>query len=143
MQDQDEKLLNEIYKDARMGMQATKILLSKTQDPGLNEQLTDQYGDYSETAKAAENELIKNNLVPEDNNLVTKAGQWGSLELSTVTGKEPAKIAELMIEGNNMGIVNMTKKIKEFSNTSDTVDSIAKNFIKVQEENIENLKQYL
>ena len=45
------EMLEEIFKGAKMGMNATKLVMDKTKDTDLKNKLTGQYGSFSKTAQ--------------------------------------------------------------------------------------------
>lgn len=143
MKDHSEKLLGEIYKGARMGMQATKTILNKSSNQALNRELESQYQSYLKSAQEAEKKLIKSNKMPQDNDILAKATLWGSIQMETMADTKASHIAELMINGSTMGIIDMTKSINEFKDADSGTTSLARRFIKNEERNIEKLKQYL
>ena len=143
MKEHSEKLLGEIYKGAKMGMQATKTVLSKSSDKALNKQLESQYDSYLKSAPEAEKKLIKNNKIPKENDILSKATLWGSIQMGTIADTGAPHIAELMINGSTMGIVDMTKSLNEYKDADMGASSLARRFIKNEESNIEQLKKYL
>lgn len=143
MKEHSEKLLDEVYKGAKMGMQATKIIMSKNTDKALGQQLEKQYRSYMESAQKAEGELIKSDKIPKENDILSKATLWGSIQMGTITDTKASHIAELMINGSTMGIVDMTKNLKEYKNAESEASNLARTFIKNEQMHIEKLKQYL
>ena len=49
MSKQNLEMLEEIFKGAKMGMNATKLVMDKTKDTDLKNKLTGQYGSFSTT----------------------------------------------------------------------------------------------
>ena len=55
-----------------------------------------------------------------------------------------SKMADMLIQGFTMGVINVTKRIDTFDKDADKfILKLAKEFKKFQEENIEMLKKYL
>ena len=78
MSKQNLEMLEEIFKGAKMGMNATKLVMDKTKDTDLKNKLTGQYGSFSKTAQKAEEMLISNNKIPEESGMMEKAMLWSS-----------------------------------------------------------------
>ena len=70
MSKQNLEMLEEIFKGAKMGMNATKLVMDKTKDTDLKNKLTGQYGSFSKTAQKAEEMLISNNKIPEESGMM-------------------------------------------------------------------------
>ncbi len=136
-------LLNEIYQSAQTGIRAAKIMMDKTENKPLKDELISQYKDYTGISAIAEKNLTENNILPKDINPITKATMWGSVQLNTITDKTPSKICEIIINGTNMGIVEMTKNLHRFTNSDSNSQNLAKEFIKNEEYHIDRLKGML
>lgn len=136
-------LLNEIYQSAQTGVQAVKIMMDKTESKPLKDELISQYKDYTGISAMAEKHLTQNNSLPKDVSPISKATMWGSVQLNTIVDKSPSKICEIIINGTNMGIVEMTKNLHRFTNSDSNSQKLAKEFIKNEEYHIDRLKGML
>ena len=110
MSKQNLEMLEEIFKGAKMGMNATKLVMDKTKDTDLKNKLTGQYGSFSKTAQKAEEMLISNNKIPEESGMMEKAMLWSSVQLNSMLDTDASHIAEMVINGSTMSIVSMTKR---------------------------------
>ena len=72
-----------------------------------------------------------------------KAMGWMSVEMNTIADKSNSKIAEMMLQGTNMGIIEGIKLKNEFPDLNNSVESVLDEFIKFQQDNVEQLKKYL
>ncbi len=138
-----EQLLEEIYKSAKMGMQATKQVAEKTENNSQRADINRQNNMYHRLAESAGERLAKNGQLPGENSVMEKAALWGSIQMNTLTGVGPSKISEIMINGCNMGIVDITKKMNDCRDADSFSQKLGQEFIKHSEENIENMKAYL
>lgn len=68
---------------------------------------------------------------------------WTSIQMSTLSDKSNNKISEILINGNNMGIVKGQELLNQNPNASDNTKDILHEFIRLQQDNIEKLKTYL
>ena len=67
---------------------------------------------------------------------------WSSVEMKTLTDTSASKIAELILQGVNMGIIE-GRKILNKKKINDEVSEIIEEFVGMQEKNVELLKEYL
>lgn len=143
MNNDNTELLSGIYKLSQTGMEATKAVLQKTEQTKLRSELEEQYNDYSDASAKAEQELVSNGVMPKDLDMLTKAMMWGSIKMNTLGDISPEHIAEIMINGTTMGIVDLTKHIGACTNADENIRNYAKDFIQNEERHIENLKAFL
>ena len=137
--------LDEVNKGASMGMDAVDFLLEKVEDETLNELLTKSYNDYKEISDKA-NELYKkykdNDEEPNETNIMTKAMTWSGVEMKTFNDKSNSKIAEIMLQGVNMGVIE-GRKLLNNKKIDKEVNKLISKFVDMQEKLVEDLKKYL
>ena len=65
--------------------------------------------------------------------------------MSTLVDDSTSKLAELMIDGNTMGVVQMKKELSrvEQGEISDDATKLAADVVAFQEKNIETMKTFL
>jgi len=56
---------------------------------------------------------------------------------------EENKIAKMMIEGSNKGIIEITEKLNSFKNCDIEIKDLAKKLLATEQHNLEELKKYL
>lgn len=139
----NEQLLNAIYQNAKMGEEAISMLLSSTPGEAICADLQTQLQNYTTVATEAANQLIAHKAAPQDNPPMEKVGLWGSVKVNMLTDKSPSHIAEMMIQGSTMGIVDMTKQLKEAGHAEQTVVDLGNSLIQDEQNHIERMKTYL
>lgn len=140
---EDINALDEIHKGACMGMDAIHFILDKVEDKKLKKVLNKQYVDYQDIALKVENIYPKyNNDEPHKTNLMNKTMTWSDIEMKTFNDKSNSKIAELLLQGVNMGIIE-GKKILNNKNLNKEVTDIISEYVAMQESSVEVLKEYL
>ena len=143
MKDENINALDEIHKGACMGMDAIHFTLEKVEDDSLKEELQNEYDGYQEIANRIEEVYPKyNNGEPHETGAVTKTMTWYGIEMKTLTDKSNSKIAELLLQGVNMGIIE-GRKILNNKKIDQEVHNIISAYTKMQEESVEVLKKYL
>lgn len=140
---QNDQLLEELYKSAKMGMQATRTVAEKTENQHQRSDIDHQHDMYHRIAESAGERLAKKGNLPDENSILDKAVLWGSIQMNTLTGATPTKISEIMINGCNMGIVEITKKMNDCREADDFTRKLGTEFIKHSENHMSNMKNYL
>ena len=140
---EDINALDEIHKGASMGKDAINYILDKVEDDNLKKELEREYNNYEDIAKKIEDIYPKyNEGKPHETNAMNKAMTWSGIEMNTMKDKSNSKIAELLLNGVNMGIIE-GRKILNKKKLNEEVDSIVSEYVRMQEKSVEILKDYL
>ena len=67
---------------------------------------------------------------------------WWGIEMKTFNDKSNSKIAELLVKGTNMGIIE-GRRILNNKDIDKEVEKIVDEFVRMQEDSLEILKEYL
>ena len=136
-------ILNEVNKGIKMGMDSISNISEKVQDDEFKKDLKYQYDEYNSILNKVGNELTKYDDFPKELNPMQKTMGWINVEFSTIDDKSNSKIAEMMIKGTNMGIIKGRKLLNQNPETDENVKNILSEFVKFQENTVEQLKKYL
>ncbi len=135
--------LDEIHKGACMGMDALHFVSDKVEDSKLKEVIKKQYQDYQDIKERIDEIYPKyNDGNPHETSAMNKVMTWYGIEMKTMMDKSDSKIAELLLKGVNMGIIE-GKKILNNKNIDKEVKDIIDKYISMQEVSVEVLKEYL
>ena len=135
--------LDEIHKGACMGLDAINDVLDKVEDESLEKELRQEESNYNAIKKDIEDIYPKyNDGKPHETSVMTKAMTWSGIEMKTLTDKSTSKIAELLLQGVNMGIIE-GRRILNQKKINQEVESIISNYVTMQEKSMENLKRFL
>ena len=137
------EILKEINQNAKMGMDSLSTVLKKSQDTKFKDLLNTQHNEYQNIYDRTQELLVKNNLQMEDTPTMQKAMSWMGIQLNTVNDTSNSKLSELLIQGNDMGIIKGTKLLNNHSFLDSESKNILSDFVRLQEKNIDDLKKYL
>lgn len=104
-----------------------------------------QYREYSEISEEIERLYSEYNPKKDDphkTNVINKAMTWSGIEMKTLMDNSTSKIAELLLQGTNMGIIE-GKKLLNNKDTDPKVSSVVEKYIAMQEKAVEKLKEFL
>jgi len=137
------KALDELNKGSCMGVDAIDFILDKVQDEEFKKVLTDQKDEYEKLTDKIGN-LYKefSDKEPHETGAMTKAMTWSNVEMRTLTDHSNSKIAELMLQGTNMGIIE-GRRLLNHKSGNEKVDNIISEYVNMQEKFVEILKKYL
>ena len=136
-------ILNEIAKAAQMGMDSTSYVLKEVQDEKIKENLMFQYSEYGKIMDKVNTGFEKYGELPDEEPLMQKVMGWTGVKMNTLTDKSNSHIAEIMIQGNSMGIIECQKLINHNPKADQEVKNILNDFMTLQQNNIEKMKIFL
>ena len=121
-----------------MGTDAVACVLKKVEDKKLKKVLEDLHKKYEDIIRRINKIYHKYNKdkAPHETNMMNKVMTWYGVEMKTFNDTSNSKIAELILQGINMGIIEGKKMDMK-------VKSIVKEYIDMQEECVEILKKFL
>ena len=135
--------LDEIHKGACMGIDALSFVMDKVEDGELKKELEREYGEYKMIADRIEEIYPKyNDGKPHETGAMNKAMTFTSIEMKTMNDNSNSKLAELLLNGVNMGIIE-GRRILNKKKIDDEVSKIVSEYVEMQEKSVENLKSYL
>ena len=136
-------VLDELNKGACMGRDAIHFILDKVEDEDLKEELTVQYEKYKEISDKIRKLYPEySEDEPHKTNAMNKMMTWYGIEMRTMNGDSTSKIAELLLEGTNMGIIE-GRKLLNHKDTDKEVEKLIKEYVDMQEDAVEILKTFL
>lgn len=136
-------LLEEIYQTTKMGLDATRLVMPKVEDECLRSDMNRQVKNYRDINKRARSMLRSEGYPEEEKGRLHKAVVKSSIKMNTLTNKSPNHIAEMMIQGTNMGIITVTKKLNQLDYADAGAKELAEDYLAGEQENIETMKKYL
>ncbi len=143
MKKENLSVMDAIYRNADMGRSSIKNILKKVGNPHLRCELEKQLEYYEESLKSIEKDFEMKNDEPDKLNPIVKAWARIDLEMQTAIECDSSKIAELMTQGTNMGIIEIEKACNANENMPHDVSTHAKSVINHEKKYIEQLKPYL
>ena len=140
---QEIEILKEISKDAKMGMDSLTTVTDKAQDEKFKKVLNNQHDEYQNIFDRSQELLIQQGENYEDVPTMQKVMSWTGIQMNTMSDKSNSKLSELLIQGNDMGVVKGNKLLHNNEFSTPEIKNLLSDFIRLQEKNIDDLKQYL
>lgn len=136
-------ILNEIAKATKMGLSSINFVSDKISDETMKEELSSQYSEYGKVLDKVNTQFEKYGEIPDDEPMGTKMMAWAGVQMNTMTDKSNSHIAEIMAQGNLMGIIEAQKLLNHSPEMEQEIKDILNGFIQLQNNNIEKMKQFL
>ena len=144
MEDKNEiNVLDELNKGACMGMDAIHFIMDKVEEGALKEELNRQYTKYKEISTKI-HKLYPNysSNEPHETTTMNKMMTWYGIEMKTFMDSSTSKLAELLMQGTNMGIIE-GRRLLNHKDSNESVNSLVQEYVDMQEEAVEKLKEFL
>ncbi len=136
-------VLNEIHKGAKMGMDSISTVSKKVSEPNFKDNLSFQYTQYGDILDSVNEIYKKYGDIPYDSTPMTNAMAWTGIQMNTLTDKSNSHIADMLIQGTTMGIIEGRKLLNQNPDIDQEVRQVLDTFVKMQENNVEKLKTFL
>ena len=138
-------MLDQLYKNVKMGSDSIIRLLGKVSDGKFKSDLTDQLNGYEGFAAKAKARLKEMGSEAKEENPVTKLWANIGMTMSTLTDSTDSHLAQLVAEGSTMGITDGIKLLREYENTdvSEGALKLVREVIEFEERNLERAKRYI
>lgn len=140
---QNVKLLDDAYKNVRMGSWAIDCIITKIEDAELRELIRKQNSYYLELTDALDQFAQTLSYKPKDINAMLKTSSHLNINLKTMLNKDTSHIAEMLIQGTTMGITTLIRELKTNAGADEQLIDLSTQIISHQEEFVESLKKFL
>ena len=137
------EFLNYIYQNAEMGKNTISQLIKIAEDVPFKKQLESQFREYKEIFDIASKKIHEANKTSKGIADFAKFTTYLMINLKTMTQKNSSHIAEMLIQGSTMGIVDVTKKLKEYKEADKDISALANRLLVFEQQNVEEMKKFL
>ena len=136
-------VLDELNKGACMGRDAIHFIMDKVEDDGLKKELENQYAEYKKILDKISNLYPEySNDEPHETTFMNKAMTWYGIEMKTMKDDTTSKLAELLMQGTNMGIIEGRRLLNQ-KHEDEKVHNLVDEYVSMQEKYVEKIKKFL
>ena len=136
-------VLDELNKGCSMGLEVLDMILKKVNEHEFRDLLVefhDQYIDYSDEITDHYHQFTDEEI--HKVNTAEKLMAWYGIMKDTMLDDSTSKIADLLINGTTMGVIE-GRKLLNHKKMDKKVHALCEKYVKMQEKYIEKLKKYL
>lgn len=137
------ELLNFVYQNSQMGIETLHQIIGIVEDSKFKKRLESQYKEYEKINKESEKLLNSNGYDEKGISAFDKIKTYFMINIQTLTDKSTSHIAEMLIIGSNMGVIDAIKNLKKYKNAEQEINELMDQLLKFEEDNIKELKEYL
>lgn len=143
MKSQEVAVYREIQRNTEMAMKAIDTISDKVYDDQLAMQISRQALKYSDLHTEAMKQLVAAKAEPYKSTYMSDFMLRTGIHYNTLLNTSTGHIAELMIKGSNMGVLEMEKILKHNPGAGEKSVGLAKQLLDFETKNVERLKKYL
>lgn len=137
------ELLNFIYQNSEMGIEALEKLISISKDDKFKQCLQSQLKEYKIINNKVIEKLNENGYDEKGIKTFTKIQSYIMINIQTMMDKTSSHLSEMLITGSNMGVIDAIKNIKKYKDAEQSILKLMDDLKKFEENNIEQLKAFL
>lgn len=137
------KLLEFIYKNAKMGSTSIEDLIDVNEDVRFRDELVHEKETYDDFVKKVIKVMKDMGKEVKDLSYFSQLQSYLMIKMETIKDKSVEHLAGMMMQGSTMGIVQITKKIRDYKDSDKRVVNLAKELLEIEEQNFYELKKYL
>lgn len=145
MRNNDLNVLDEVNKGATMGMDAIDFITKKVGDENFKKTLDIEYNKYRDISRRA-NKIYDNYTYekePHETSAMNKIMTWWGIQMKAMNDKSNSNLSEMLMNGTNMGIIEGRRLLNQNPDINQEIHTLLGDFVKMQEDSVETLKQYL
>lgn len=137
------ELLKECNAGIKMGVSSIDEVLDYVKDDHLKKILQEYKEKHSKLGDDTHIMLNRYHVEGKEPNPMAKAMSWIKTNFKISNSHNDSTIADLIVDGCNMGIKSLYKYLNDYSNAEEKAKDIAKKLINVEEKLITDLRNYL
>ena len=141
----DVEILDELSKSCQLAMSNISFLSTKSIQKNIKKELVSIYSGYTDILSQINKNFESLGEIPSNVSPNLKMFGLCSINLNTKIDKSSSHIAEIMIQGLNMGIIKCQKLLNSSNSTiiKEQTLNLVQQFLNFQEQSIQKLKAFL
>ena len=140
---QNIEFLNYILQNAEMGKDSINDILGVAPQGDFKNVLTSQMNEYTTIYDQAKQMIEQAGKDAKHLNPMAKAATYVTTKMKTLTDKTPSHIAEMIIQGSTMGIIDITKNLKKYPDATNEIKQLGQRLLTLEENNVNEAKRFL
>ncbi len=135
------RLLNDICKNTEMGIDGIQMVQKRCKNRALHQALQRQLEEYQTIFSEADQLLGRFGETPHQIPAAAKIASH--LTMTRLRDSSASGIAGMMIQGNTMGMIQMTRQLRQRRGSGAEARRLASRLIATEEANIEQMRPFL
>lgn len=137
------ELLNFVYQNAQMGVNTLTQLLDIVEEGELTRHIRAQQEGYRAMEAEARKLLEEHGCDEKGLTAFEKIRTYLMIDLQTLGDKSASHVAEMLMIGSNMGVINAVKNLKRYAGAEKRIRALMERLQRFEEDNLQQLKKFL
>lgn len=137
------KLLNFIYQNSQMGVETIDQLEKIIEDKKFKSYLKEKYEGYLKIHKDAKEKLNNHGYDEKGISTFEKIRTYLTINIQTLTDKSTSHIAEMMMIGSTMGIVNASRTLTDYNHAQNDILKLMETLKEFEEKSYHDLQEFI
>lgn len=137
------EFLIELHKNVQMGKYALEEVVGRCKDEKLKKTLLLQYHDFEKISGDVVGAIIELGETPKSATFMQNMMLKSSIRMSTVLDNSPSKLADMVIQGDNQGIMDINRLLNQSNVKDEKALSLATTLLETEQRHVDELKKYL
>ncbi|NBK97233.1 MAG: hypothetical protein EOM50_04340 [Erysipelotrichia bacterium] len=137
------QLLNFIYQNAQMGVETIQQLLDIVKEDDFRKYLKEKQEGYDQMLHDAKSKLHEHGYDEQGLTTFEKIKTYFMINIQTLNDDSTSHIAEMMMIGSTMGVINTIRSIRKYQNSDKHLLMMMKTLQDFEEKSYQDLKIYL
>lgn len=143
METRDIELLQFIRQNAQMGTVTLSALADMLGEGSMKSAVQKQLAEYQFVFDVAGRKLDSAAAEAKDVSPMMQTAATAMLNIQSITDKSESHIAEMVIVGSTRGVIQTTRRIRDYKNADVDVVNLAYRLLSIEKNNIDDLKHFL
>lgn len=138
-----EKILTAIRQNAEMGTASIRQIFPAVNNSALKNELRHQLAEYSDQMNTVNRQMNNLHLKGKPISPMARAMSAIGIKMKTAADNSTGNIAKMLVQGTNMGIIEINKALNHAETASDKLVNQAKDLLNKEQHYLDRLKAYL
>lgn len=137
------ELLNFVYQNAQMGTATLNQLTEIVERDDFKKHMEAQLKGYRDFEKDAVGLLEEHGGDEKGLSAFEKIRTYLMIDLQTMTDRTSSHVAEMMMVGSTMGVINSLRNLKKYEGAEKKIRDLMDRLLRFEENNIDQLKKFV
>ena len=137
------ELLNYIYQNAQMGQDTLTQLIDLAEQPDFLQMLRDKQTQYKAVFDECDKRINAMSSKPKEIGRMAEFSTHSMICLQTLADKTPCHMAEMLMQGSIMGIIDIIKNLKKYKDVDSSIVALGNRLMEIEEKNLQECKKFL
>ncbi len=138
-------VLQALYQCGKMGSESSTSILKYVKDNDMKSDMTEILDGYQRISASSSKRLMQMGITPENTDIMTRMGSKIGMTVNTMIDSSSSHLAEMVIQGANMGITDLQGTINKYRDRSceSSAYGSLEDGIRFNQSVVEKMKKYL